>query len=128
MYYITLTQFVQQMPILSWLDIFNFFNIQSTPANPDTEGTGLNRLDIAESGLAGVKCINLDGCSCWRDKEICPDDAEFRIGRSSDRPESGLAGVDCNNALLFMLFYRSYRVSAVSISVLLSCSVFLFNI
>ena len=28
---------------------------QSTPANQDTEGTGKNRPDAAESGLAGVK-------------------------------------------------------------------------
>ena len=34
-----------------------FLIVQSTPANPDTEGTGQNRPDTAESGLAGVKCI-----------------------------------------------------------------------
>ena len=40
--------------------VFRYFTmrgIQSTPANPDTEGTEENRPDTAESGLAGVKYI-----------------------------------------------------------------------
>ena len=35
---------------------FLSFKIQSTPANPDTEGTEENRPDMPESGFAGV-CI-----------------------------------------------------------------------
>ena len=42
---------------------YNKKHLQSTPANQDTEGTGKNRPDTAEFGLAGVKCINLDRCS-----------------------------------------------------------------
>ena len=33
--------------------------VQSFPANPETEGTSLNRPDTAEFKLAAVKCIEL---------------------------------------------------------------------
>ena len=37
-----------------WYIVF-LSELQSTPANPETEGTGQNRPDTAESGLAWIK-------------------------------------------------------------------------
>ena len=59
--------------------------IQSTPVNPDTEGTEENRPDTAESGLAGVKYIEF-GLKGQNHSSGCRG-AEISIDRCPDWPE-----------------------------------------